>query len=118
MFLGKTLISHGASLHPGVLMGTSNLNAGSVNIQEGGGVEILSLVAPETGISSGLMSYLGISCFHRYLLPVQSSIKGLSANIKGMLTFGRNPVYKVIIILQLAHLFFFMHMFSRNVFAF
>ena len=28
MFLGKTLYSHGASLHPGVSMGTGELNAG------------------------------------------------------------------------------------------
>ena len=29
VLLGKTLYSHGASLHPGVLMGTSKFNAGS-----------------------------------------------------------------------------------------
>ena len=28
VFLGKTLISHGASFHPGVYMGTSEFNAG------------------------------------------------------------------------------------------
>ena len=28
VFLGKTLYSHGASLHPGVQMGTGKLNAG------------------------------------------------------------------------------------------
>ena len=28
VFLGKTLYSHGASLHPGVQMGTSQFNAG------------------------------------------------------------------------------------------
>ena len=28
VFLGKTLYSHGASLHPGVQMGTSKFNAG------------------------------------------------------------------------------------------
>ena len=28
VFLGKTLYSHSASLHPGVSMGTSELNAG------------------------------------------------------------------------------------------
>ena len=28
VFLGKTLYSHGASLHPGVLMGTGKFNAG------------------------------------------------------------------------------------------
>ena len=28
VFLGKTLDSHSASLHPGVLMGTSEFNAG------------------------------------------------------------------------------------------
>ena len=29
VFLGKTLHSHSASLHPGVLMGTGEFNAGS-----------------------------------------------------------------------------------------
>ena len=29
VFLGKTLYSHSASLHPGVQMGTSEFNAGS-----------------------------------------------------------------------------------------
>ena len=29
VFLGKTLYSHSASLHPGVQMGTGNFNAGS-----------------------------------------------------------------------------------------
>ena len=29
VFLGKTLDSHSASLHPGVLMGTGKFNAGS-----------------------------------------------------------------------------------------
>ena len=28
VFLGKTLYSHGASLHPGVYMGTGEFNAG------------------------------------------------------------------------------------------
>ena len=28
VFLGETLYSHGASLHPGVLMGTGEFNAG------------------------------------------------------------------------------------------
>ena len=28
VFLGKTLYSHGASLHPGVLVGTGEFNAG------------------------------------------------------------------------------------------
>ena len=29
VFLGKTLFSHGASLHPGVQMGTGELNPGT-----------------------------------------------------------------------------------------
>ena len=49
MFLGKTLYSHGASLHPGVLMGTAEFNAGGSPAMDRhpiqGGVEIL-LVAP------------------------------------------------------------------------
>ena len=46
MFLGKTLNSHSASLHPGVYIGTNESNAGGSPamdkhpIQEGGG-EIL-----------------------------------------------------------------------------
>ena len=36
VFLGKTLFSHSASLHPGVQMGTSEFNAGG-----GGGVTLL-----------------------------------------------------------------------------
>jgi len=30
VFLGKTLYSHSASLHPGVQMGTGELNAGGI----------------------------------------------------------------------------------------
>ena len=33
VFLGKTLYSHGASLHPGVKMGTGELNAGEVTLR-------------------------------------------------------------------------------------
>ena len=45
VFLGKTLNSHGASLHPGVLMGTIKSNAGGNLAMDWhpiqGGVEIL-----------------------------------------------------------------------------
>ena len=42
MFLGKTLYSHSASLHPGVKMGTGEFNSRSNPFQPGvGGLEIL-----------------------------------------------------------------------------
>ena len=45
VFLGKTLYSHGASLHPGVKMGTGEFNAGGNSAMDWhpiqGGVEIL-----------------------------------------------------------------------------
>ena len=34
MFLGKTLDSHSASLHPGVLMGTGEFNAGDSPVMD------------------------------------------------------------------------------------
>ena len=45
VFLGKTLYSHGASLHPGVQMGTGESNVGGNHAMNShpiqGGVEIL-----------------------------------------------------------------------------
>ena len=49
MFLGKTLYSHGASLHPGVKMGTGEFSAGGNPAMDEhpiqGGVEILSVAS-------------------------------------------------------------------------
>ena len=49
MFLGKTLYSHSASLHPGVEMGTVELNAGISPTMDQhpiqGGVEILLIAS-------------------------------------------------------------------------
>ena len=63
VFLDKALISHSASLHPGVCMGTEKLNAGvTLPIDQHpvhGGVEILLVTrATETRIRSGLMGDL------------------------------------------------------------
>ena len=56
VFLDKALISHSASLHPGVCMGTEKLNAAPQQHPVHGGVEILLVTrATETRISSGLM---------------------------------------------------------------
>ena len=64
VFLGKTLNSHSASLHPGVLMDTNKFNAGGNPAMDQhpiqGGVEILLVpsYATETRISCGLMGHL------------------------------------------------------------
>ena len=55
VFLGKTLYSHDASLHPGVQMGTGEFNAGG---NRGEKKYSQSLHATETGISLALMGHL------------------------------------------------------------
>ena len=62
VFLGKTMYSHSASLHPSVSMGTGKFNAGRnpVMDQLPRGEQKYSwlLHATETGIRSGLMGHL------------------------------------------------------------
>ena len=60
VFLGKTLSSHSASLHPSVQMGTGKFNANfdsgeSCASEPGGRRGRVSLHATATGKSSGLM---------------------------------------------------------------
>ena len=60
VFLGKTLYSHSASLHPGVQMGTSKCAGGNPASHPGGSSNTPShfmLGKPE--LSTGLMGHLG-----------------------------------------------------------
>ena len=70
MFLGKTLNSHGTSLHPGVQMGTGECNARDGLAPHPGGVEIILELfhATETGITSSLMGHLAPPFFEVLLL--------------------------------------------------
>jgi len=67
MFLGNSLSSHSASLHPGITMGTSKFIAGGNPVMDWcsiqGGVEIL-LMLQKTEINAGLRDHL--ACVQTY----------------------------------------------------
>ena len=72
VFLGKTLYSHGASLHPGVFMGTGEFNAGGNPAMDWhpiqGGVEIF-LVASCHGNRDKLRPDGSLGSYTDFTLP-------------------------------------------------
>ena len=58
VFLGKTLDSHIASLHPGVEMGTGEFNAGGNPVTDSSRVvEILLVASQRPELSAGVMGH-------------------------------------------------------------